>query len=68
MNVFKRKKTPISNMIDIKKCVGKLALTVKNFNNGPATITVNVKISIETKKYNGIVGNTIPLLNNPMTK
>lgn len=55
-------------MIDIKKCVGKLALTVKNFNNGPATITVNVKISIETKKYNGIVGNTIPLLNNPMTK
>jgi len=68
MNIFKRKKTPTKRMEDIRKWVNRFDLTVRNFNNGPAITTVNVRIRRVMTRYKEIVGKTTPLLNKPITK
>ncbi len=68
MNIFRRKNTPTKRIPDIKKCVNKFDLTVKNFNSGPEITTVNVRIKRVITRYRDVVGNTIPLLNKPITK
>jgi hypothetical protein len=44
MNIFKRKNTPTKRIPDIKKCVNRFDLTVKNFKRGPEITTVKVRI------------------------
>jgi hypothetical protein len=50
------------------KWVNRFDLTVRNFNNGPAITTVNVRIRRVMTRYKVIVGKTTPLLNSPITK
>ena len=68
INIFKRKKTPIKRIEDIKKWVIRLDLIVKNFNNGPAITIVKVRISNVAAKYNEMLGNVTPCLKSPSTK
>lgn len=68
MNIFNKKNTPTNRIPDIKKCVNKFDLTVRNFKRGPEITTVKVRIKRVITRYKDIVGNTIPLLNKPITK
>jgi hypothetical protein len=61
INNLSKKNTPTKSNAVIKKCVGKFAFTVKNFNKGPDIIMVSVRISKVIIKYNPTLGNVIPL-------
>jgi hypothetical protein len=68
MKIFKRKNTPVRRIEDIKKCVNKLDLIVRNFSKGLDITTVRVSINKVRTRYNAIVGKMTPLLNSPITK